>query len=252
MSTATAIASVSSEFNIFAHRPIQSSVLGTIQTAYKPIASVDKNDLEFLIPADSDTYIDLDIKLYVRGKLISSTGKDVDYRDHTGVTNNFLHSLFSQCNVRLNDVNVTLASEHYHYRSYLETLMTYGGDAAVSHPSAAYWYHDTGDMEPCDPKAETPTATTTDRGFIPRWSKLSASKEIQLFGRLHSDICNASQYLLPGVSLKIRLTKARSTFYLMNENVDSKTAFKFLDAQLLVRRVRPNPAILIAHNARVV
>jgi len=33
----------------------------------------------------------------------------------------------------------------------------------------------------------------------------------------------------------------------MKKNVDSKTVFKFLDAQLLVRRVRPNPAILLAH-----
>jgi hypothetical protein len=165
----------------------------------------------------------------------------VDYTDHTAVTNNFLHSLFSQYNVRLNDVNVTQASEHNHYRSYLETLLTYGGDAAVSHLLATYWYLDTGDMEPCDPTAETPTATTTNRGFITRWSKRSASKEIQLFGRLHSDICNASQYLLPGVSLQIRLTKARFTFYLMNKNVDTKTTFKFLDAQLLVRRVRPTP-----------
>jgi hypothetical protein len=248
MSTVSEIASVSSEFDIFAHRPIQSSVLGTIETAYKPIAPADQNDLEFLIPADSDTYIDLDIKLYVRGKLISGTGKDVDVTDHTGVTNNFLHSLFSQCNVLLNDVSVTQASEHYHYRSYLETLLTYGSDAAVSHLSAAYWYLDTGDMQPCDPSAETTTAMT-NQGFIARWSKLSASKEIQLFGRLHSDICNTSQYLLPGVSLKIRLTKALSTFYLMTKNVDSKTSFKFLYVQLLVRRVRPNPATLIAHNA---
>jgi hypothetical protein len=35
----------------------------------------------------------------------------------------------------------------------------------------------------------------------------------------------------------------------MNRNGDTKTAFKFLDAQLLVRRVRPNPAILVAHTS---
>jgi hypothetical protein len=146
MSTATEIALVSSEFDNFAHRPDQSSVLGTTETAYKPIAQVDLNDPEFLIPADSDTYIDLDIKLYVRGKLISGTGKDVDLTDHTAVTNNFLNSLFSQCNVLLNDVNVTQASEHYHYRSYLEKLLTYGCDAAGSHLSASYWYLDKGDV----------------------------------------------------------------------------------------------------------
>jgi hypothetical protein len=52
--------------------------------------------------------------------------------------------------------------------------------------------------------------------------------------------------LLPGVRLQIRLTKAKSRFYLMHKNGDAKTSFKFLDAILLVRRVRPNPAILIA------
>jgi hypothetical protein len=223
-------------------------VLGTIETTYKPIAHVDQNDLEFLIHADSDTYIDLDIKLYVRGKFVSGTGKDVDYTDHTAVTNNFLHSLLSQCNVRLKGVNVTQASGHYRYRSYLETLLTYGCDAAVSHLSAAYWYLDRGDIEPYDPTAKTPTAAT-NRGFVTRWNKLSASKEIQLFGRLHSDICNVPLYLLPGVRLQIRQTKARSGFYLMNKTVDTKTTFKFLDGQLLVRRVRPNPAILIAQNA---
>ena len=34
----------------------------------------------------------------------------------------------------------------------------------------------------------------------------------------------------------------------MNKVEDSKVVFKFLDAQLLVKRARPNPAYLIAHN----
>ena len=34
----------------------------------------------------------------------------------------------------------------------------------------------------------------------------------------------------------------------MSNAEDSKAVFKFLDAQLLVKRVRPNPAYLIAHN----
>ena len=167
--------------------------------------------------------------------------------DHTAVTNNFLHSLFSQCNVTLNGVTTTQASEHYNYRSYHETLLTYGTDAAASHLSKAYWYRDKGDMQPCDPTAETLTSAT-NRGFITRWNKLGASKEVQLFGRLHSDLCNVPLYLLPGVRLQIRLTKARSSFYTMNNDVDSKSTFKFFDAQLLVRCIRANTVMLIAHN----
>jgi len=68
MSAAAAeIAAVSSEFGIFAQRPIWTSVVGTIETAYKPIAPIDQKDLEIFIPVDNERYIDLDIKLYVQG-----------------------------------------------------------------------------------------------------------------------------------------------------------------------------------------
>jgi hypothetical protein len=57
------VASVSSEFDIFVHRPIQTALLGNVETVYKSVALWSKNDLEFVMPGDSDTYIDLDIKL---------------------------------------------------------------------------------------------------------------------------------------------------------------------------------------------
>jgi len=65
--------------------------------------------------------------------------------------------------------------------------MTYGSDAAATHLSNAYWYLDTGDLQPVDPSAENITAMTK-KGLILRWSRISASREVQLFGRLHSDI----------------------------------------------------------------
>jgi hypothetical protein len=74
------------------------------------------------------------------------------------------------------------------------------------------------------------------------------SKEMEMVGRLHSDICNVPTHLLPGVGMQIKLTKAKREFYLMNKDADSKVVFRFLDVQLLVQRVRPNPAYLIAHN----
>jgi len=58
-----------------------------------------------------------------------------------------------------------------------------------------------------------------------------------------------SLYLLPGVRLQVSLTKDHSNFHLMKKSVDSKTVFKFLDAQLLVGSMRPKPAILLAHNS---
>ena len=93
------VVSTSTEFDAFATRPVQTSTIETIETAYKPIASLDQRDLEFLIPADHDTYIDLNIQLYVRGKLTQSDGTDLELTDTTYVANNLLHSLFEQCNI---------------------------------------------------------------------------------------------------------------------------------------------------------
>jgi len=103
-------------------------------------------------------------------------------------------------------------------------------------------------MQPCDPTAETLTAKT-NRLFITRWNRLRASREVQLFGRLRSDIRNVHLYFPAGVRLQIRLKKSRPNFYVVNKSVDPKTVFKFLDAQLLVRRVRSNPALLLPHNS---
>ena len=89
----------SSEFDIFARKPVQESTLETLDVIYKPIESVDQRDLEFLIPADSETYMNPDIKVYVRGNLTKIDGTALDEKDFTTVTNNILNSLFSQRSV---------------------------------------------------------------------------------------------------------------------------------------------------------
>jgi len=167
----------------------------------------------------------------------------LDNTDFTAVTNNFLHSLFSQCSIALNGVTITQATELYNYHSFFETILTYDSDAATSHLRNAFWYLDDCDLLPCDPTA----ADAKNKGFITRWDRIKQRKEIQVYGRIHSNICNVPLYLIPGVRLQMRLTKAKSSFYLMNKD-DSTTVFKFLDAQLLVNRVRPSPSLLLAHN----
>jgi len=100
-------------------------------------------------------------------------------------------------------------------------LLNFGSYAATSHLKNTYWYLDTCDMNPCDPMADTHTASKNEV-FIARWSRLSASRDVQLFGRLHTDSCKVPLFMLPGVKLQIKLTKARPRFYLMKKADDSK------------------------------
>jgi hypothetical protein len=242
----THVPALSSEFDIFASRPVQASVTQTTEIIYKPIAAVDQNDLEFLIPADDETYIDTAIKMYIKGRLVKEDDSELAATDYVCVTNNFLHSIFEQCVVILNGVTITQASEMYPYRAYLETILTYGTDAASTHLTNPYFYLDNGNMVGCDPTAAADT--TTNKGFIDRWNRLKQSKEIELYGRIHTDLCNIPLHLLSGVRIQFKFTRSRSSFYVLGKDDKTKAKFKISDAQLRVNRVKPTADTLASHN----
>ena len=56
--------------------------------------------------------------------------------------NVFLHSLFSQVDMTLNGTVVTAANNMYPYRSYIETLLSYGSDAKRSQLTSELFYKD--------------------------------------------------------------------------------------------------------------
>jgi len=87
---------------MFGRKPKQWSSVETNETVYRPIASVDQVDIESVIPGDSDTYGDFDLKLFVEGKLQTEYKADLLETDYTAVINNLLHSLFSLCTISLN------------------------------------------------------------------------------------------------------------------------------------------------------
>lgn len=167
----------------------------------------------------------------------------LDDKDFTAGTNNVLHSLLSQCIIDLNGLSITQSTELYHYRAYLETILTYGTDAAASHLTNAYRYLDYGYMllvtlQKLTRKTKDSSPDGTGRN--------KAMRSNCMVGFIV--VCNVPQFfLLPGVMLQIKLKKAKSSFFLMNTNADSKASFKFLEAKLRVKDVKPNPAIILAH-----
>ena len=153
---------------------------------------MEQSDLKFLIPSYYGTYTDLDIKLYIRCKLTKADGRDLDNTDFTAVTNNFLQSLFSQCNIAMNGLTITQAAEQNSYRSFFETILTYGSDAATQLLTNLFWYLDNGDQLPSDPTA----ADAKNKDFITRWNRIKKSKQVEICGRIHNDICYVHPHLL--------------------------------------------------------
>ncbi|GFW69196.1 uncharacterized protein TNCV_1819501 [Trichonephila clavipes] len=93
----------------------------------------DNAPVEFHISGSAEDYIDLSqTQLYVKAKIVKVDNTPITKDDTIGPVNLFLHSLFSQVDVYLNDRVVFNSSNTYPYQSYIETLLNHGYDSKTS------------------------------------------------------------------------------------------------------------------------
>ena len=95
------------------------------------------------LPGTGDAYIDLaNTYLLVRAKVVRGVGTDLA-DDSPVAPVNWLHSLFSQVDVYLDDTLVTPSSNTYPFCAYVDTLLSYGAEAKNTQHTSQLWYKDT-------------------------------------------------------------------------------------------------------------
>lgn len=227
---------IKTELDLFAVPPTQTSVESGAIQCYRPVSALtDTSPIEFIIPASSEEYIDLaHTSIHLVVKINAQANQNV------APVNNFLHSMFSQVDVFLNQRNICPPSSHYSYRSYIECLLNYGSDAKNSHLQTAMWYKDdAGEMDRIVVEEEAKNS-----GYEKRKELTNRGRLFELYGHLHCDLFNQNKYLINGVEVAIRLVKEKPAFCLMS---DAAASFEITEANLFVRKVRINPSILVAH-----
>lgn len=225
-----------SELDIFSVPPIQTNVLATEQVAYSPITSLDNTStIDFLIPGNGDTYKNLS-SIYLR--LILQMDTQVTAAIIPGTVNNILHSIFRQCTVYLNNVQISQDSD-YHYKSFLLTLLNYGSDASSTHLKTTGWELDVANID----------SITMDQNPVlqKRKNLFSNGKKVEVIGKLCVDIFNQPKFLLNSVDIKISLTREKPAFYIMEEP-NGTSDLKILEANLFIDQVHVNPSLLLAHH----
>ena len=155
--------------------------------------------------------------------------------------NNWLHSLFSQVDVYLNDTLVTPSSNTYPFRAYVDTLLSYGAEAKTTQLTSQLWYKDTaGHMY-------VTTADGGNTGLVERRRHISESRVVEMMGRLHVDLFLQDRFLLNGVSVKIRLVRSKDAFSLMASGQNPDYKVQIVDAVLFTRKAVLSPTVQIAH-----
>ncbi|HSN23963.1 MAG TPA: hypothetical protein VLS45_07320, partial [Methylomicrobium sp.] len=235
-----------SELDLFAVPPTQTSIESGMYVEYHPISSLAYGaPIEFDVSSSGDDYMDLtNSLLHVRAKITKADGSNLDAAETVGPVNNFLHSLFSQVDVTLNGTLITSSMNTYAYRAYLETLLSYGPAAKKSQLTAALFYKDeAGKMDKPNPRAAD--AADRNSGLATRATFSAESKEIDMIGRIHSDIFFQERYMLNEVTVRMKLTRSKDAFALMASGDAYNVVI--VAASLLIRKVKISPSVYLAH-----
>ena len=223
---------VKTELDLFTVPPTQNCIADSHVVEHQPMASLDSGGpIEFFIPGSGDDYIDLaNTMLHLQVKVTRANGNPLDAGDPVGPVNNFLHSLFSHIDLSLNGTLVTSSSSNsYPYRSYIETLLSYGFDAKSTQLTN-----------------QLAAGPDPNPGFVTRRDYIAGSRVVDMIGRLHVDMFLQDKFLINGVDVKLRLVRSTPAFALIAGGANEYKVV-VVNASLFVKKATINPAVQKAH-----
>jgi hypothetical protein len=224
------------ELQIFEDSPPQMAAESAVFQDVHPTTALDgtSEKIEFVIQGSDTEYLDLnDTLLSLRVQLCKQDGTKfvAADADQPVPSNYFMNALFSNVTLTLNDTHIEGGSEIYPYKATIESIFNFSEDAKRIQL--------------------LPAGYSDEEDERKKWGKDSV--EFELVGSLRLDFFNQPRYLIPGVSVRIVLTRTKDHFALhlpKNTAMDPKFAFKtkLTSALLYVRRVKVTPFVEKGHS----
>jgi hypothetical protein len=227
---------------LFSLPPTQTVIERGQWVEFHPLANVSEGSpVEFNVSGSGDDYLDLSqTQLYVKAKILKSDGKPITDEIKVGPVNLFLHSMFSQVDISLNERIISSSNNTYPYRAMIEKLLNHGYDTKTSQLSSELFFKDTaGRMNTFDVTDDNP-----NEGFNKRAEMFKLSASVDMIGRLHLDIFHQERLLLNMVDMKIKLIRSKPEFCLLGDG-EFKVSLEY--ASLFVRKVRVSPGVVLGH-----
>jgi len=165
-----------------------------------------------LVPTSKATTHNSDLsesRLYLRCYIVDD--KDADIAIITlAPANNFLHALFKEVIVSLDETQITPHTNPYGYKAYIETLSSYESDFKKSQSQAAMFYREK------DPRKND------DKHVAARFDRTKTSQYFEPLGRLHVDFFGQTRFLIPGIDIQVQLTRSGDDVCLCYFGTDAK------------------------------
>lgn len=212
-------------------------------TIYPATVLTSDGPTEFLIPSDSVDFTALNLTRLEGCLEIVKSADDsaISDTDKLSIVNLLPHSLFKQVEVFLNDVQINdLSTPTYHYKSFIETHLTYADDVKKMVLKECEMYHKD-DAGKENSTVVLATDATRNDGFMKR-KVFFQGKKLYFSIVPHIDFFHCNRLLVPGVDVKLKFIRADDSFSILSDGVDVK--IKINKLVLRVRRITADPSIL--------
>lgn len=221
-----------SELELFHINDTQTSIRDYHYIKYYPLTSLDRGGpIEYIVKSNSESYLDLNESvLFLEFSILDENGAQISKVVHATPTptgydkqivapiNAFHSSAFRGVDVYLNSKLVSQTDNLYGYKSYMQSLLTYGYDAKHTFLKCGQLYNDSGDLDKFD---TTDTiwdgeelVDAQNKGLAQRFMISQNSKVFTSFGRIHSELFQQQKPIPGSNELRLKFHRADSNFAL--------------------------------------
>ena len=201
--------------------------------------------IDFSIAGNTLQYMNLyETRLYVKTRVVKKDGSKFVEKDIVTPVNLFLHSLWSQMDVSIQQISVASGvSTKYPFKAYLDYTLGSARTEWKTSGACQMYYRDTWKaMNHLGDPLDSPF----NQGLFGRNSRTKNGQIFDMEGPLYSDIFQQKRLLLNGLQLNVKLYPSQDNFRLMSKKSDYKV--EILDAILKVCYVKVSPGILLGHS----
>ena len=165
------------------------------------------------------------------------TGTDATNTDSPFLSNNALHSLFSECTVSANGVKICNINGNYGHKAFIEIEFSSGKTAKNTWLVCQGYYEDEpAKIDGTDGRAEDVTE---------RKALVANSNDNYFIGKPSSDILTCDKHLLSGITLRISFRRSKNDFAVISES-KKHYKVKIIEANLYVRKMTVSDHVLTA------
>ena len=227
------------QFELWSVPGTQISVSKDIITDARPLSALSASQpIEFVVNSAIDEYINLgETYLYIkcRVKLTRDDKTAPTAADWNTIVpaQYFLHTMFSQCDVKIGDKEVTQSPQTYHYKAFIEALLGFTSSAKKTFLRASLW---------TKTNAERAKIITAQEGT----SYATHGKWFEMMGRLHIDLAFQEKFLIGGSEVKIKLNPNDPKVY-FQAGEGLRPELELSEVVLKVHKAKVTPTLVSAH-----